>query len=523
MIGTRVSKRASSKPKRRSGSLGKRSVNTNIIMAWEDDPMSTDAKLVSVRVADKLQQRFTIEIDGPQKLAIYKPGTDGFRYWNAFDALHRSVKFWRTTLERAKCRAKDWVPGSPIRVGLVEGDELNAYYDRKRLSFFRARVGGTVVYSGESPDVLAHELGHAVLDSIQRKLWAAASDEIAAFHESFADISSICTALQLESLRRAAINETGVTFYGSSRVSRLAEQLGWAIRQVRADASEADCLRNAVNTFCYQPPHTLPYDAPSTMLSSEPHSFSRVFTSAFFGMLCNMFDGKRSGKPKADELLDVTNDAAVILVKAIEAATVRGNFYNEVAQEMLVADQETFSGEYEQAIRSSFVRRGILPLRIHADWLAHKRSTQQSRPRRRAQRVAAIGNTASAAMVDETEYSDFDVPDASENDDLRMLTLPGRDFGIQIDNLLVEAVEAQDYSYSAVPIAALGRNLDAEEEAKLFLEHLIRRSKVDLGNTGKNRGREAHPMISNPHLLSRKTHALTAKGDTMVLERRLFE
>src|SRR5215468_2672754 len=110
-------------------------------------------------------------------------------------------------------------------------------------------TAGRTVFSGESPDVVCHELGHALLDSFKPQLFDAASIEVAAFHESFGDMSAILSALQLPSVREGVLAETGGVLRRSSRLSRLAEQLGWAIRQSVPSAVEPDCLRNAVNTF----------------------------------------------------------------------------------------------------------------------------------------------------------------------------------------------------------------------------------------------------------------------------------
>src|SRR5207237_4145036 len=141
-------------------------------------------------------------------------------------ALRRGADFWGALLPRST----RWQPGRTLRVTLDAGVDLNAYYDRRGLSFFHDTVGRTMVYSGESPDVVCHELGHAVLDTLRPQLWNAASDEVAAFHESFADMSAILSALQLPALREAVLAETGGKLFRSSRLSRLAEQLGWAFR-----------------------------------------------------------------------------------------------------------------------------------------------------------------------------------------------------------------------------------------------------------------------------------------------------
>src|SRR6516225_7885086 len=51
------------------------------------------------------------------------------------------------------------------RVDLDFGVDLNAFYDRQGLKFFHGSAAGRTVFSGESPDVVCHELGHALLDS----------------------------------------------------------------------------------------------------------------------------------------------------------------------------------------------------------------------------------------------------------------------------------------------------------------------------------------------------------------------
>jgi hypothetical protein len=206
---------------------------------------------------------------------------------------------------------------------------------------------------------VCHELGHAILDSLKPQLFDAASIECAAFHESFGDMSALLSALQLPSVRERALAETGGVLHRASRLSRLAEQLGWAIRHSVPSAVEPDCLRNAVNTFFYRDPDTLPTTAPATSLSSEPHSFSRVFTGAFFEGLAGML-----ATTDRDEaaLLQVSQDMGAILVQGIRAASVVPTFFSQVAASMLAVAVTRFAAQgYEVPLRSGFVRHGILP------------------------------------------------------------------------------------------------------------------------------------------------------------------
>src|SRR5207248_3693758 len=175
--------------------------------------------------------------------------------------------------------------------------------------------------------------------------------EVGAFHESFGDMSAILSALQLSSVREGVLAETGGVLRRSSRLSRLAEQLGWAIRQSVPSAVEPDCLRNAVNTFFYRDPDTLPTTAPATSLSSEAHSFSRVFTAAFFEGLAGMLATTASRDERA--LLQVSQDMGAILFQVIRAASVVPTFMSQVAASMLAVAAARFSAQgYEAPLRS---------------------------------------------------------------------------------------------------------------------------------------------------------------------------
>jgi hypothetical protein len=490
--------------------------NNGRIVTWEDDPMSTDAALVSVAAPEGFTGAFSVVISGkPIKPAVYKEGSEEFRYWNAFDALNRAAKFWRDVVHEVDPDG-DWYQqsGSPLSVDLVHGNDLNAYYDRERLSFFRASVSGRTVYSGESPDVLAHELGHAVLDAIRPALWDVLGVEFAAFHEAFGDISSICSALQLASLRRAAIEETRPNFYRSSRVSRLAEQLGWAIRQVRTDSTEPDCLRNAVNSLYYQSPHKLPPEAPSSTLSSESHSFSRVFTGAFFATMANMLE--LDPQPSADALLDVTHDLALVLVIAAKEASIVPDFYSEIALRMLDADQRRFAGRYASAIKSAFVKRGILSLEIPTT-TANRRSFGSRRP---GSSVGTMPGHARGAVSGTAIALETQIAAPAE---VNQLAFAGRDFGLEVDEFYGQAA-AEDglYRHVVAFVNAGDRQPTAEEAANLFLEGLFRRGKVDLDAVnGRVLGK---PIAAVSHPLSRRTHALVRNGlGGVSLVRRLFE
>ena len=154
------------------------------ISVWEQDPGSggqPDGGILMQRPGPKLNKapyRTVIQNPSPAPVAkVYSPGTAEFRYWTTADALRRGSDFWGKLLP-----GMSWQVGNQLPVDLDHGVDLNAFYDRIGLRFFHATVGNRTVFSCESPDVVCHELGHAILDSFKPQLWDAASIEVGAFH-----------------------------------------------------------------------------------------------------------------------------------------------------------------------------------------------------------------------------------------------------------------------------------------------------------------------------------------------------
>ena len=330
------------------------------VAAWEDDPGSGFPPMTMTSIPGLEKGKLAIRIDHPAPAPpaqVYKSGTPEFRYWAAAEALDRARAFWAPLLS-----GKTWHTGAVLPVNLDAGVDLNAYYDRTGLSFFHESVQGTTYYAGESPDILCHELGHAVLDALRPELWDAASDEVAGFHESFGDMSALLAALQLKSVRVQVLQVTEGKIGRSSRLSRLAEQLGGAVRLVRPDAAEPDCLRNAANSFFYRNPLDLPPVGPVSVLSSEPHSFSRIFTGAFLDALAGVLKVVGSATPTEDELENAALALARLLVQAVQAAAIVPDFMSQVAASMVAADAQTNQGRFGNVLKSAFVRHGILSL-----------------------------------------------------------------------------------------------------------------------------------------------------------------
>lgn len=455
----------------------------SMVASWEDDPGSGIPTLRAAPDPKKKPLAFSFPEPAPAP-EQYQPGTPQFRYWVAAEALRRGADFWAKLIP-----LDNWQVGPALRIILDKGEQLNAYYDRKALNFFHGQSPGGTVYSGESPDVVCHEMGHAILDSFKPQLWSSASSEAAAFHESFGDISAILSALQLQSLRIAILTETGGHLYRSSRLSRLAEQLGAAIRAQHPDAAEPDCLRNAVNSFVYQDPHTLLFQAPAPQLSSEPHSFSRVFTGAFFEALGGLLAtaASKPEQPTEQELLSVATELAGILVAAVKAAPVVPNWFAQVASGMVHAAAQV-NKTYPAVLKGVFVRRSILSL--------------QSATSVQVLQKFAAGLAPAPETADEP---------------LACVALPAAHYGL--DQPLVVETASHTRSFlatSAAPDSSQIEPVNAVSAAQSFLDDLFSLGRVHYGNIGQPETRLAYQRGLH-------SHQLVKQGGAIRLERKLFD
>lgn len=273
-----------------------------------------------------------------------------------------------------------WAATQTLYVQPRAGKQLNAYYDRKALRFFYATdpITKHMVYTANSSDVVLHELGHALLDALRPDLFNVQAYEIWGFHEFFGDANALMNALQHDQFMDLMLTETGGDITKSNTMTKLAEEMGQAIYNMTGGRAghTVGALRNAVNNFTYTTPEKLPRNGMDNQLTSEPHSFSRVFLGAWYDCLCGIYEAQR--KVCLDAKTALVNARDILCSYTINAipnapATIR--FYDGFAKAMLVQDK--LNGYlYNQAMNDAFIKRGILRQSIRPmvslDWSAFK-------------------------------------------------------------------------------------------------------------------------------------------------------
>lgn len=472
------------------------------IFTWEHDPglgnsIDGGKKIETLPGNHITALPFTINFKQAPPAGKYDTNTREFRYWVAVEALNRACTYWHQILPDIK-----WYYQQPLAIDLDAGDELNAFYNRKGLLFYHAQANTRTIYTGESPDVLCHELGHAVLDAIKPQLWDVASLEADAFHEAFGDISTILCALQLKSLRQTLLDETGGVIYTSSRLSRLAEQLAYAIRLRTPAKVDPDCLRNAVNSFIYQNPLSLPSNAPASTLSAAPHSFSRVFTSAFFEGLAKMF-ALHPSKNEAS-LLQVSQDMGKILTNAIKASDLVPGYFTEISLRMLAAAKNNIL-DYTAVLKNVFIKHGLL-----SPGDSFKIDKAVSYFRRK-------GFDASSFLNE----SNNDFKDSGDTTKIS-LSITGYNLGVdQIEVFVPErpTLLISDTSQHVKGMAMATMDaLTPEYAAKLFLDNLIRRGRLKT-NQRPIDASLALGITAEEEQFTKYTHELRQEENKYVLRR----
>lgn len=260
-------------------------------------------------------------------------------------------------------------PWGGERLGVVpdEGENFNAYYSRwsGAVHFFHGQdnVLGQTVMSGASGEVVAHEAGHAMLDAIRPGYLDTWSADPGGFHESFGDMIGMLIAFQDDrSVNRAAV-QTGGDLRKPNVLANLGEHLGIGINDSRGkNRTGGDYVRTAINDFTWVDPSTLPESAPYDQLSSEVHSWSRLWTGAFWDVLCGVnADNLAKGMAPADALKATGQEGLQLLANMMKTAP-QGEFtYRDMANAFIESDQQFNEGKRADLIRDVYTSRLILP------------------------------------------------------------------------------------------------------------------------------------------------------------------
>lgn len=281
----------------------------------------------------------------------HPPGTPEFLFWQCRQAALAAVDAW----ENVDGPLSSWSQFLNLDLLQDSGEDLNAYYNRRSLSFFHQTVGDQTYFSGASTDVVAHEAGHGLLDVIRPDFWASFFFEVNAFHEGFGDVIAVLTALA-DGESRERLLDRFPDLSQPNFVEATAEDLAQGISRAFPGHNAGE-PRHCLNDFLWQRPTSLPNTGGPGELIGEIHSFGQIITGCIYDTLRNIFLNMTSQDPHS--LWTATETVARLFFEATRNAVQSTRFFRSVGNEMLDADLRQEGGANQDAILDAFRTHGI--------------------------------------------------------------------------------------------------------------------------------------------------------------------
>ena len=288
--------------------------------------------------------------------------------------------------------------------------EANAFYslDKKALLFgyFKAapQVQGTnfpggAVFTCLSPDIIAHETTHALLDSIHPRFIENTNRDVPAFHEGFADIVALLQRFTVNSLVESQITRTqGRLDKEFNFLGELATQFGNALAHGRG------ALRSAIGKFNEENGHweKIKPDPSAYNTVFEPHSRGAILVATFFDAFLKVYSFKTADliriasngsgilpqgaihpdlvKRLAREICKIANHLLHIAIRALDYCPPLDITFGDYLRALVTADMDFAPADdnnYRIALIDAFRSWGIFPDRVNT---FSEESLQWTRP-----------------------------------------------------------------------------------------------------------------------------------------------
>lgn len=309
---------------------------------------------------------------------IFKPGTPEFDEVNAFLVAQKTLDLFESYIGHKI----DWAQKeTPLRIYIHDKSFFNrtGYCKEAHLISLNDtsyQQQGKTVANCLSADAISHEVGHAILAGIRPNFWEKnKTAETEAFNEAFADSTSLLFNLSIDANLEKIISETGGDLSKNSRLSAIGEEAGLTAHLYNNDTSDdSDAfIRNLNNELTYLRIDELPQKAEKDGLSSEIHSFSRVFSGAFYDCIRNIYEKNKNillkGKEniKEDEkksimvsaLKNTAGTIGRIFARSIEFTPLDNINFPTAAQCIIKADEEINKGANREELTQAFNKHQI--------------------------------------------------------------------------------------------------------------------------------------------------------------------
>ena len=225
-------------------------------------------------------------------------------------------------------------PGGRLMVQPHAGVDENAFYDRElgAICFFYFKgVTGQTIYTCLSHDVVAHELGHAILDGLKPFYNEVDTPDVAGFHEYYGDALAMTSALTMGDLVAHVIGKAPKTLNGHNLVADIAREFGSALGE------DKPFLRSAENRVTMA----------KLKGNFEEHDYSLVLTGAYYDLLQKIYpeelrsQQKKAGNRKPGQLavaalINAANYTSRMMLRGVDYCPPAGLSYGEYARAVIL-------------------------------------------------------------------------------------------------------------------------------------------------------------------------------------------
>ena len=309
-------------------------------------------------------------------------------------ALGRKI-VWRPRDFRETPKGKEYV--AKLRIHPHALREANAYYDPAKVAllfgYFEAadqsqgtNYPGGLVFTCLSPDIVAHEMTHAILDSIHPRYMEDTNVDLPAFHEGFADIVALLQRFTFKELVEHQLFASRGRLDRYTVFGELATQFGEALESHRG------ALRSMIGRWNeqgkWEPLEPSPSDYPNSI--SECHDRGAVLVATVFDAFLRIYkfrtadlirisEGTSGSNPEGIISHDLTRRLAAeaaeiaahllhVCIRALDYCPPVDLSFGDYLRALITADldiaPEDESG-YRLALMEAFRARGIFPHRVN--------------------------------------------------------------------------------------------------------------------------------------------------------------
>ena len=229
------------------------------------------------------------------------------------------------------------------------GMRINTSYNRMGKCLVLGYIirNGVPVYDCLSHDVIAHEIGHAILDGIRPYYYNSISLQTKAFHEFIADFTSILSVLIVRLVRRAVAETSHGNLKNAKVISQLAEEKGAeenAIKQYVRNASNETRMEHVEN-------------------SPNHYYWSEVLTGAMFEILAKISNLRmEKQKDTPEQALHATQNLNRIAFRALDYCPPVDIQFADYVDALIRANEIAYPADtlgYREIIQTTFSERGI--------------------------------------------------------------------------------------------------------------------------------------------------------------------